>query len=189
MQSWINAIRAQADAMADRTGSLRCGIVQSVDPSTYCARVTIQPEGVLTGWLPIASQWSGSGWGLIAPPSPGQQVIILAQEGQAEHGIILGGLFSLQAAPPPAPVGELWITHSSGSMLKLHNDGSIEGRATVWNLSGVINLSGNLIVSGDISDQGGGHGTIATLRQIYDAHVHPNVQSGPDRTGLPDPQA
>ena len=189
MDAWINAVRAQARAISDTKAQLRCALVQSVDPATYCAKVTLQPEGVLSGWLPIASQWAGGGWGLVAPPTPGQQVIVLAQEGQAEHGIILGGLFSLQATPPAAPVGELWMLHQSGSCLKLHNDGTIEGRATVWNLTGTVELSGNLVVSGDISDQGGSRGTIASLRQIYDEHVHPNVQSGPDKTGLPIPQA
>jgi hypothetical protein len=45
------------------------------------------------------------------------------------------------------------------------------------------------VVSGDISDQGGAHGTLAALRTIYDEHVHPDVQNGPGNTGLPIPQA
>jgi phage baseplate assembly protein V len=189
MDAWVNAVRAQASAMSNTQGLLRCGIVQSVDPASYCVKVTLQPEGVLSGWLPVASQWVGAGWGIVAPPSPGQQVIVLAQEGQAEHGIILGGLFSLQASPPAAPAGELWIVHQSGAYLKLHNDGTIEGKATIWNLTGTVDLQGNLTVSGDISDQGGGRGTLASFRQIYDEHVHPNVQTGPASTGLPIPQA
>jgi phage baseplate assembly protein V len=188
MEAWTNAIRAQANAISGAAGQLRCGLVQSVDPASYCVKVTLQPEGVLSGWLPVASLWTGSGWGLVALPSPGQQVIVLAQEGRAEHGI-LGSLYSLQAAPPSAPVGELWLVHASGACLKLHNDGSIEGKATVWNLSGTIALEGNLIVSGDITDQGGTHGSLQQLRHIYDEHVHPGVQTGSGDTGLPIPQA
>lgn len=189
MEAWLNAIRAQAGMVAGATGQLRCGIVQSVDPASYCAKVTLQPENVVTGWLPIASSWVGAGWGLVAPPTPGQQVVVLAQEGRAEHGIILGGLFSLAAQPPQAPSGELWLVHQAGACLKLHNDGSIEGRATVWTLTGTIQLDGNLVASGDISDQGGSRGTLGALRTIYDAHIHPDVQNGPGRTGLPTPQA
>jgi hypothetical protein len=189
MEAWLNAIRAQAGVMSGATGQVRCGTVQSVDPATYCAKVTLQPEGVLSGWLPIAANWVGAGWGMVAPPSPGQQVVVVAQEGQAEHGIVLGGLFSLSAQPPPAPSGELWLVHQTGSFLKLHNDGSIEGKATVWNLTGTIQLTGSLVASGDISDQSGAHGTLANLRTIYDEHVHPDVQNGPGSTGLPIPQA
>ena len=189
MEAWLNAIRAQAGVMSGATGQVRCGTVQSVDPATYCAKVLLQPEGVLSGWLPIASNWVGAGWGMVSPPSPGQQVVVLAQEGQADHGIVLGGLFSLAAQPPQAPSGEIWLVHQTGSCLKLHNDGSIEGKATVWNLTGTIQLTGNLVVSGSISDQGGAHGTLGNLRIIYDEHVHPDVQNGPGSTGLPIPQA
>lgn len=189
MEAWTNAIRAQANAISGAAGQLRCGLVQSVDATSYCVKVTLQPEGVLSGWLPVASLWTGNGWGLVALPSPGQQVIVLAQEGRAEHGIILGSLYSLQATPPNAAVGELWLAHASGSCLKLHNDGSIEGKATVWNLSGTIELEGDLVVSGDITDHGGTHGSLQQLRQVYDEHIHPGVQTGAGDTGLPIPQA
>ncbi|MCB8880418.1 phage baseplate assembly protein V [Acidisoma cellulosilytica] len=189
MEAWTNAMRAQASAISGTAGQLRCGLIQSVDPASYCVRVTLQPEGVLSGWLPVASQWTGSGWGMVALPSPGQQVVVLAQEGRAEHGIVLGSLFSLQALPPNAPVGELWLVHASGSFLKLHNDGSIEGQAPVWNLTGTVRLQGDLLVSGDITDQNGTRGSLQQLRQIYDEHIHPGVQTGAGDTGLPIPQA
>ncbi|WP_284944568.1 phage baseplate assembly protein V [Acidisoma cladoniae] len=189
MEGWLNAMRAQAAVMAGAIGQVRCGIVQNVDPSTYCAKVSLQPEDVLTGWLPIASAWVGAGWGLVTPPTPGQQVLVLAQEGHAEHGLIIGGLFSIAAKPPQAPTGELWMVHATGSFLKLQNDGSIAGHATVWTLTGDIHLTGNLVASGDISDKGGAHGTLDHFRTIYDVHVHPNVANGPGDTGLPIQQA
>ena len=189
MEGWLNAMRGQAAVMAGAMGQVRCGVVQSVDTSTYCAKVSLQPEGVLTGWLPIASAWVGAGWGFVTPPTPGQQVLVLAQEGHAEHGLIIGGVFSLNAQPPAAPSGELWMVHATGSFLKLRNDGSVAGQATLWTLSGDIHLTGNLVASGNVSDQGGSHGTLAQLRTIYDAHVHPNVQNGPGDTGLPLQQA
>jgi phage baseplate assembly protein gpV len=188
MQSWLNAIRGQASLIAGESAQLRCAIVQSFDPATYCAKVTLQPEGVLTGWLPISTSWIGGGWGMVAPPSPGQQVIVLAQEGQAEHGIVLGGLFSTNAQPPAAPAGELWLVHQSGSYLKLHNDGSIEGAAALFSFTGNVEIFGNLLVSGDISDKSGSHGNLDAFRAVYDQHIHPGVQSGPNNTALPIPQ-
>ena len=71
MEGLFNAIRAQGALQDGQSGQARCGIVQSFDPATYCAKVTLQPENVLTGWLPIATAWVGAGWGLAAPPSPG----------------------------------------------------------------------------------------------------------------------
>ena len=35
----------------------RFGTVSSVDPGTATARVTLQPEGVLSGWLPLLTPW------------------------------------------------------------------------------------------------------------------------------------
>jgi len=42
-------------------------------------------------------------------------------------------------------------------------------------------VQGNLVVSGDVSDQGGAHGTLAVLRNAYDQHVHqaPGGTTGP----------
>jgi phage baseplate assembly protein V len=213
MEGLFNAIRAQGALQNGQVGQARCGIVQSFDPATYCAKVTLQPENVLTGWLPITSAWVGAGWGLAAPPSPGQQVLVLAQEGQAEHGVIVGGLFSTAATPPAAPSGELWLVHQAGAFLKLHNDGTVEGNATRWTITGAVDVTGpvtitgsvtitgaveitgevevtgNILASGEISDEGQSHGTLGQLRIIYDEHTHSNVQAGPDRTGLPTPQA
>jgi hypothetical protein len=49
--------------------------------------------------------------------------------------------------------------------------------------------SAYIVASGEISDEGQAHGSLGQLRIIYDAHVHPNVQAGPDLTGLATPQA
>jgi phage baseplate assembly protein gpV len=111
---------------------------------------------VLTGWLPILSAWVGAGWGMACPPSPGDQVLVLAQEGDAEHGVIVGRAFSDTQRAPAAPVGELWLVHKSGSFLKLANDGTVQ-------------VKGDLHVDGDVYDR---HGPLDRLRQHYDAHTH-----------------
>jgi phage baseplate assembly protein gpV len=96
------------------------------------------------------------------PPSPGDQVLVLTQEGDAEHGIIVGSAFSNAQMAPAAPVGELWIVHSSGSFIKLQNDGTVQ-------------VHGDLHVAGDVYDQ---HGSIAQLRGHYDAHIHTDSRGG-----------
>jgi uncharacterized protein involved in type VI secretion and phage assembly len=111
----------------------------------------------MTGWLPILSGWVGAGWGMSCPPATGEQVLVLAQEGDAEHGVIVGRSFSDLARGPSAPPGELWLVHQSGSFLKLQNDGTVR-------IQGNLYVAGNVIVSGDVND---GHGALSGLRAVY----------------------
>ena len=125
MERLLNIIKQHAGALDQGSSQPRFATVTSVNAPAATARVTLQPEGVLSGWLPILSPWIGAGWGLWSPPSPGDQVLVLAQEGNAEHGVIIGRAFSSTQTPPATPVGELWLIHSSGSFVKLQNDGTI----------------------------------------------------------------
>jgi phage baseplate assembly protein gpV len=177
MHAFWNAVKASAAGLDGLAGVARFGLVSSFDPNAYAARVILQPENVLSGWLPILSAWVGAGWGLAAPLTPGDQVLVVAQEGDAEHGVIVGCVWSAVDQPMAVPAGELWMRHRSGSFMKLLNDG------TISLFAGTVNVTGNLVVSGDISDRGGAHGTVAALRQAYDVHTHADVQGG--ETGLP----
>jgi phage baseplate assembly protein gpV len=169
MERILNLIKQQAGALDQGGGQPRFGTVASVNPAMATARVTLQPEGVLTGWLPILSLWTGSGWGMCCPPSPGDQVFVVAQEGDAEHGVIVGCAYSNTHMAPNAPVGELWLVHKSGSFIKLQNDGTIR-------------IQGDLHVAGDVYDQ---QGALSRLRGHYDEHTHTDsrgaVTSGPNQ--------
>jgi phage baseplate assembly protein gpV len=167
MDRLLNALKGQGANQDQAAGAPRFGLVTSVDPTTATARVTLQPEGVLTGWLPLLTPWVGKGWGLVCPPSPGDQVLVIPQEGDAEHGLIVAATWSDQTTPPAAPSGEFWLVHKSGSSLKLQNDGTIQ-------------IQGDLHVNGDIFDS---HGPMSALRGHYNAHVHPpqnSLTSQPD---------
>ena len=177
MDRFWNAVKAHAGALDGMAGVPRFGLVSSFDPAAYAARVLVQPENVLSGWLPIVSAWVGAGWGFAAPLTPGDQVLVLAQEGDAEHGVILGCVWSAVDKPMGTPSGELWLQHRSGSFVKLKNDGTIALQASV------VNVTGNLIVTGDISDRNGAHGVLASLRNAHDMHTHPDPQGG--TSGLP----
>ena len=170
MERFVNALKAQAAAMDRSQGQPRFGIVGSVDAARYAARVMLQPEGVLTGWLPILSPWVGAGWGMVCPPAPGDQVMVLPQEGDAEHGVVVGVSFSDSRRAPVAPLGELWLVHARGSFLKLVSDGTVR-------------VQGDLHVDGDVYDR---HGSLAQLRGHYDEHVHADPQGG--QTAPPTPQ-
>lgn len=165
MDAFLNALKAQAGALDQVAGQARFGVVTSVNTEKATARVLLQPEAVLSGWLPVLSPWVGAGWGMACPPSPGEQVLVLAQEGDAEHGVIVGRAFSDATPAPRAEAGELWLVHKSGSFVKLANDGTVR-------------VQGDLHVAGDVHDR---HGSLAQLRGHYNSHRH---GSG----SLPNPQ-
>lgn len=172
METFWNAVKARAAALDGMSAQARFGVVASFDSAAYAARVTMQPENLLSGWLPVLAGWTGAGWGMVAPLAPGDQVLVLAQEGDAEQAVVVGRLWSNAEPPPPTPVGELWLVHQTGAFIKLHNDGTIAIQART------VSITGDLTVSGEISDLGGTHGSLDTLRQAYDRHVHPDPQGG-----------
>jgi phage baseplate assembly protein gpV len=166
----LNAIKGHSGAQDAAGGQPRFGNVTSVDPLLGTVRVQLQPEGVLTGWLPLLSGWVGNGWGLSCPPSPGDQVLVLPQEGDAENGVVIGRAWSDSAAVPNTPTGELWLTHQSGSYLRLLNNGT-------------VSINGDLHVNGDVYDR---HGSLSQLRGHYNEHTHSDPQGGNSST--PNPQ-
>jgi phage gp45-like len=169
LDNLLNLIKADASRLDQSAAQPRIGVVTSVDAATSTVRVQIQPEGVLTGWLPIASPWVGNGWGLVCPPGVGDQVLVIAQEGSSEHGIIIGRIWSSAAPPPEAQVGELWLMHKSGSYIKLLNNGSIVSSAANWT------HQGDMHITGDVYDS---HGALSSLRNDYNIHTHPPATDG-----------
>ena len=165
MDAFLNAVKRHAAQLDQSAAQPRFGIVSSVDTTAFLVRVLVQPENVLSGWLPVSSPWIGNGWGLAAPPSPGDQVLLLWQEGDSEHGVVVGRCWSSQvAAPSGTSAGEFWLVHKSGSRICLRNDGSIQSAAGTWTHTGDLHVTGN------VYDH---HGSLDTLRNHYNEHTHP----------------
>ena len=169
MADFFDLLKAPVGHARETLAQPRLAVVTSSNPQTATARVTLQPEGVLSGWLPVLTQWVGSGWGISCPPSPGDQVLVIPLEGDPQHGLIIGRVFSNQVRPPEVETGEIVISHRSGCSIRLAN-------------SGVIVMQGDLHVSGNVYDS---HGSLSQLRNDYNVHVHP-VEG--DITLLPTPQ-
>jgi phage baseplate assembly protein gpV len=179
-------------------GVPRWGVVASADPVRHMVRVTLQPEGNTTAWLPVLSQFVGGGWGMVSMPQPGQQVFMLPEYGDAGHPVVIGAAYSAanQAPQPPnaisgpgVPVapGELALVHQSGACFRLCADGSIYAKGTTFNIDGGLNVHGPITGSGTISTTGristtsniaDGVGSLARLRGNYDAHTHTDPQGG-----------
>jgi phage baseplate assembly protein gpV len=183
----INSIKRHVSGMIGQIGQARFGTISSVNVATYEARVMIQPENVMSGWLPIAATMVGAGWGLVSPPTVGEQVIVSPTEGDSEHSIITGRIFSTQQQPPKTYTdqtqqgtttniqpGEIGLVHQSGTFLRL-----MAGKVLINGdlfVNGQVHATGNvisdMIVTGTVAVTDS-HGTLDRLRQNYDAHVHP----------------
>lgn len=156
MEEFINSIKWIANGLDRQAAHPRIGVVSSVNPNDYTARVLVQPENNLSGWLPILTQWVGNGWGMVMPPSPGDQVVLVAQSGDSDNYMIAGRVYAQQGgvAPPPAPSGELWLVHQSGAYIKLLNSGGIESNGT-WQHNGEFTATGAIIAGYGGGDQVG----------------------------------
>jgi phage baseplate assembly protein gpV len=169
MEHFLNAMKAQAAALDRGQGQARFGVVASTDAARHAVRVRLMPEGVLSGWLPVLTPWAGAGWGMFCAPVPGTQVLVVAQEGEAEHGVVVGAAFSDPRPPPAASPGEVVLRHQSGAEIRLAADGTVR-------IAGNVHVQGDMIVSGAVRDH---HGTLGALREHYNAHSHPGAEGPP----------
>lgn len=193
MQAFINGIKAHVGAMINQIAQGRIGIVSAVDPARHMAKIILQPEGVMSGWLPVAA-----GWSMLELPAVGQQVLAVPQEGDADSMHVVGRVFAPAGGDVPyqAPTGfaspgvntgntathivpgkECLLRNAAGAVIRLCADGSIYTRGTLnhdgaLNVNGNVTVAGNILAVGDITDQNGTHSTLAALRAAYDAHRH-----------------
>lgn len=197
MHDLLNLIKGQADQQTGQLGVPRIGVVTSVDPTKALVRVTREPDhstskaeggpDVLTGWLPVVMPALGPSWGIVSLPAPGQQVLVLPDSGQAEHGVVVGSLFSTKSVPPNVPSapggggsnaqpGEALLVSQAGAVLRLCADG------TIYMQAAQVNVAGDLHVMGDVYDR---HGSLDRLRQNYTGHDHAKSVGSTTR---PDPE-
>lgn len=147
----LNAMKRASSDIASSHAQPRFATIESVDPSGYSVKVTIQPEGTLTGWLPLGAAAVGNAC-IVAPPAPGDQVQITPIEGDAEHWVITARVFSAVALPPTSPAtgqpvqpGEVGI-FTPGAWLHL-SGGNIYGAGGALNWTGAVDVTGNVAIS------------------------------------------
>jgi phage baseplate assembly protein gpV len=182
MQNLLNVARREAERVMSRLALPKTGIVSGYDPANYSAKVTLQPQGVETGWLPVRTPWAGNGWGLFCPPDIGDEVEVQFQEGGKQAGYVALRAFGDRFRPLEVPSGEFWLVHKSGSSLKFLNDGTVElhaqtalnSSAPLWTHTGDLVVNGSIRASEDIWDfYLVNTYTMAGFRVIYDIHTHP----------------
>lgn len=188
MQGMQNLMRREGERAAGQRALVRMGVVSSYDPARYAAKVKIQPEGFETGFLPVSTPWVGNGWGMFAPPSPGDVVDVHFQEGGRNAAFVALRFFGDAANPVAVPSGEFWLVHQSGSFVKLKNDGTIELKAPTVTVTGNLHVTGDILAGGDIADLNGAKGTVQNIRTVYDSHTHGGIQPGGGTTAVPNQQ-
>lgn len=181
MQGLLNAMKLQAMLAGESKAHTRMATVSGYDPANYCAKVFIQPENIETGWLPVASLWVGNNFGMFAPPAEGDMVQIAFQEGDFNSGIVGMRLFNDQDRPLNVPGGEFWLVHSSGSSVKLTNDGKVSAVDKAGS-SAVLDGTGKIVLTGGEIDLVGTGGTAKGIVQAdcicaWNGQPHPMVSA------------
>ncbi|MEB0078002.1 phage baseplate assembly protein V [Pseudomonas sp. CCI3.2] len=150
-----NALRQH---QSDGSSAPRKGTISGYDPLSHGVKVTVQPEGFDTGWIQLSALGVGNGWGVLTGPQLGDEVGISFDGGDPNLGHVTGRYFNDGAPPPAVPSGETWIVHQSGSLLKFHNDGTIEIKAaggisytaTAHQFHGPITTDNSITAAGDV---------------------------------------
>lgn len=140
----LNAVRRDAAAMDAQRGQPRFATVTSVNPHNVTVQASIQPDGVLSGWMPMATAAIGNGWGILCLPNVGDQVICVPHDGDADNLVVIGAVYSDPQQPPSgAKSGEFWLVHQQGAFIKLLADGTIASNGT-WNHTGDMRVTGEV---------------------------------------------
>lgn len=123
IDDFMNAARQRLGD--DGTGP-RTGTITGYDPVNGVVKVAIQPEGRETNWIKLDCPGVGNGWGVAVGPQIGDEVTVSFESGDPNLGKVTARHTNSVNLPMPVPSGETWIVHQSGSLLKFHNDGTVE---------------------------------------------------------------
>lgn len=158
MEEILNIVRREVERGIARFSPWAVGTLTSYDGKSN-GKVSLQPEGTETGWLPINAMSLSANFG----PRLGASCLVHFQDGDREAGMILGYFYTDAEVPPPLAEDEFIMVTPWGAVVKVLKDGtiilfsggsyfSIDADKTVT-LTGkvgqtiVMDLSGNIILT------------------------------------------
>lgn len=103
----------------------RLGLVSAYDPDKHAVKVQLQPEGTMTGWIPLTSMSVGNGFGVAFAPNIKDQVEINFDSGDHQSARVMTRHFSKEDKAPRLEAGEFALIHGSGSQIKQSKDGTV----------------------------------------------------------------
>ena len=205
--SLADLVRREAAVQVGRIGVARHAIVSAVDPVNHACKVTVQPEGVESGWIPDPGFAAGS-LRISSPCEIGTQVLVTPAEGDAEHPVITGRIFDAEVLPAVSPVtgqpaqpGEFLIAagqapapESNGQAAQTAAFFHVQPSAltfgvgtTMWSLTSgmaVLTVGGTAYTFTPAGLMTTGNVTANGIDLEH--HLHTGVQSGTSMTGLPE---
>ena len=113
------------------------GVVCRIDDPEKIGRVQVALPGLgglESDWLEVLSVGAGAGKGLMALPDVGDQVLVLAVDGDAGRGVVIGGLYGAGGWPDngiesdavrrftlKTPGGQRVLLDDHGELMRLEN--------------------------------------------------------------------
>ncbi|MDT8871939.1 phage baseplate assembly protein V [Komagataeibacter rhaeticus] len=126
--------RMLAANMANAQAQPGFGLVSAVDPVNHAVKVTAQPAGVESGWLPHAAMQVGS-LRIACPPDIGAHVLLVRLEGDGEHAVCACPVYDTVVMPPlspatgrPAQPGRCWSWPAAARPRECWRGGGPAGR-------------------------------------------------------------
>lgn len=191
VEKFLNAMRLQASMVSNGRASTALGKVVAFDEANYFVNVELYPnpenpdQPMTTGPIPLATIWSGNGWGFFAPPGIGDVIQVEYQEGSFQNAIATMRFYQLDGNLS-VPSGEMWLVHKEGSYIKMTNDGkvSINSSIEIDVVAPIVNVNSPAVSLGNLGD------TLTGLMNdvaigVYNSHTHeiisPSVTEVPNQ--------
>lgn len=182
--------RTPEDAPTDADALIRVVTVASVDLASGTCTVTLDdPDGGGDDAVSAPVRWLHPRMGEMkawAPPSVGEQGLLLCPAGELGAGIFVGGLHS-NAFPPPIDEPVALVRFKDGATLSYDPDAHEllmqlpSGATTVLVSDGGVDIMGDVSITGTLA---------ASVDVLADgkslkSHKHGGVQGGAAQTGTP----
>ncbi len=151
VEALVNLVHREVVRVLDGRTRETAGIVDSYDPVTHSVKMKLQPEDILTGWMPLRQAQAGNGVGSHMAPSIGDHMSAAFHEDEREAGTVSGAFFNDISKPVSVEAGEWrYISPNGKAEFYFKKDGSFE----VKDKSGAsYKADGNGVVT--VTDKGG----------------------------------
>ena len=129
---FVHYIRRIAQEVVGRSQFKGTMICTAYNPKTHAVKGIIQPHGIESGWVPIATMHAGNGFGMLAGPRvgsagklDGQAFDVSFDQGDPDTLVAHHRQFSSSDQPPEVQSGEMLFQHESGNKFFFAADKSV----------------------------------------------------------------